>query len=161
MAKKSAGILAYRKTGNEYEVFLVHPGGPFWANKDMNAWSVPKGEFEEGEDPLKAAIREFKEETGQDISGEFAGMDPVKQPGGKIVYTWAVEAEPDASAIKSNTIEIEWPPRSGKKKEIPEVDKAAWFSLDHARRKILKGQVPILQQLAKKLGISDTNFESA
>jgi predicted NUDIX family NTP pyrophosphohydrolase len=160
MAKKSAGILAYRKTGNECEVFLVHPGGPFWANKDMNAWSVPKGEFEEGEDPLKAAIREFKEETGQDISGEFARMDPVKQTGGKIVYTWAVAAEPDASDIKSNTIEIEWPPRSGKKKEIPEVDKAAWFSLDQARLKILKGQIPILQQLAKKLGITDINPES-
>jgi predicted NUDIX family NTP pyrophosphohydrolase len=148
MAKKSAGILAYRKGGNEYEVFLVHPGGPFWANKDTNAWSVPKGEFSEGEDPLVAAIREFREETGQDISGEFIELDAVRQPGGKTVYAWAVEAEPDASNITSNTIEIEWPPRSGKKKEIPEVDKAGWFTFEEARVKILKGQIPILGQLA-------------
>jgi predicted NUDIX family NTP pyrophosphohydrolase len=151
MAKKSAGILVYRKSGNEYEVFLVHPGGPFWAKKDLNAWSVPKGEFIEGEDPLTAAIREFREETGQDISGEFFALDPVRQPGGKIVYTWAVEANPDASNIKSNTFEIEWPPRSGKKIEIPEVDKAGWFTFEEARVKILKGQVPLLDQFASIL----------
>ena len=155
MAKKSAGILAYRKTENEYEVLLVHPGGPFWAKKDLNAWSVPKGEFEEGEAPLKAAIREFKEETSHDISGEFLELDPVKQPSGKIVYTWAVEADVDASNIRSNTIEIEWPPRSGKKKVIPEVDKAGWFTFEEAKHKILIGQIPVLEQLANKLGKSD------
>lgn len=155
MAKTSAGIIVYRKKEDNYEVLLVHPGGPFWANKDLNAWSVPKGEPEDDEELENAAKREFKEETGMDVTGELLSLDPVKQPGGKVVHAWAVEADLDATKIKSNTIEIEWPPGSGKKKEIPEVDKAGWFSFNEARQKILKGQIPILEQLAEKLGVKD------
>lgn len=155
MAKKSAGVIAFRKKDGHYEVLLVHPGGPFWANKDLNAWSVPKGEPEEGEELKYAAKREFKEETGLDISSELIFLNQVKQPGGKIVYTWATETDLDASKIKSNTIQIDWPPGSGKKKEIPEVDKAGWFTFKEARKKILKGQIPILKQLAEKLGIKN------
>lgn len=155
MAKKSAGIIVFRKKGDNYEVLLVHPGGPFWANKDLNAWSVPKGEPEEDEELENAAKREFKEETGMDVPGKLLSLDPVKQPGGKVVYAWAVEADLDATRIESNTIEIEWPPGSGKKKEIPEVDKAGWFTFKEARQKILKGQIPILEQLAEKIGVGD------
>ncbi len=155
MNKLSAGILAYRGEGKDYEVFLVHPGGPFWSNKDLHAWSVPKGEPEEDEELFNSAVREFKEETGFDLSGNFVTLDPVKQPGGKIIYTWAVKADLNASKIKSNTIEIEWPPKSGKKLEIPEVDKAGWFSFEEARLKIMKGQISILEQLAEKLGVKD------
>lgn len=153
MGNKSAGILAYRKKGKDYEVFLVHPGGPYWENKEINAWSIPKGEFDEDEDPFFAAKREFKEETSFDISGKFTELKPVKQPGRKVVYTWAIEAELNASKIKSNTFELEWPPKSGKMKEFPEVDKAAWYPFKLAKEKILKGQIPILEQLERKLGI--------
>lgn len=155
MGKISAGILVYRKTNHHYEVLLVHPGGPFWARKDLNAWSVPKGEPDQEEDLLICAKREFREETGFEISGGFISLDPVKQPGGKTIYTWAVESDLDSSKIKSNTIEIDWPPRSGKKMIIPEVDKAGWFSFQEGRQKILKGQIPILNQLAYKLGRED------
>jgi predicted NUDIX family NTP pyrophosphohydrolase len=151
MKKKSAGILVYRKTEKDYEVFLVHPGGPYWAKKDMHAWSIPKGEFNEGEEPIIAAKREFGEETGLTVSGAFIELQPVKQPGGKIIYSWAVESDPDASVIKSNLFEMEWPPGSGKTEEFPEVDKAGWFSFDIAREKIVKGQVPILEQLEGQL----------
>jgi predicted NUDIX family NTP pyrophosphohydrolase len=149
MSKKSAGLLLYRNPPHGVEVFLVHPGGPFWAKKDDGAWSIPKGEFAEGEDALQAAKREFLEETGFTIDGAFEPLTPVKQSGGKVVYAWAVEANVDASATRSNSFSLEWPPQSGKSREFPEVDRAAWFDLTHARRKILKSQVPLLEQLTK------------
>ena len=147
MSKKSAGILAYRNDHEETEVFLVHPGGPFWAKKDLNSWSVPKGEFEEAEDPFDAAIREFNEETGFLPEGEFFRLERVKQPGGKLIYTWAVKGDFDATIAKSNLFKMEWPPKSGNFKEFPEVDKAGWFKLESAKTKIVKGQIPILENL--------------
>ncbi len=131
-------------------MFLVHPGGPFWAKKDEGAWSIPKGEFGEDEDPLEAAKREFLEETGFQIDGNFIALTPVKQLGGKWVYGWAVEGDCDAAAIKSNTFSMEWPPRSAKKEEFPEVDRAAWFTIDQAKQKILKGQLSLLEELRRK-----------
>ena len=155
MPKKSAGILLYRKSGASLEVLLVHPGGPLWAKKDDGAWSIPKGEFGESEDPLEAAKREFKEETGFAIGGAFTALQPVKQPSGKIVHAWSVEVvDFDASGIRSNTFSMEWPPRSGKTREFPEVDRAAWFDLATARKKILTGQLPLLDQLQEKLAAS-------
>jgi predicted NUDIX family NTP pyrophosphohydrolase len=152
MAKKnSAGILLHRLRGSGIEVFLVHPGGPFWAKKDAGAWSIPKGEFEAGEDPLKAAKREFKEETGFAVEGNFIELTPVKQPGGKVVYAWAVMGDCEAESIKSNTFSLEWPPRSGKRKEFPEVDRAGWFTPEIAREKILKGQLNFLEELTRKI----------
>lgn len=150
MPKKSAGLLLYRNAADCVEVFLVHPGGPFWAKKDDGAWSIPKGEFAEDDETLNAARRELLEETGFTIDGTFEPLTPVKQPGGKVVYAWAVEANVDASATRSNTFSLEWPPHSGKSREFPEVDRAAWFDLTHARRKILKGQVPLLDELTAK-----------
>jgi predicted NUDIX family NTP pyrophosphohydrolase len=149
MSKKSAGLLMYRYIKGSVEVFLVHPGGPFWVKKDDGAWSIPKGEFSGDENPLEAAKREVKEETGFIIEGEFKPLEPVRQPTGKIVYAWAVKSDVDAEAIKSNTFSVEWPPKSGKVKEFPEVDRAEWFSIDIARRKILKGQVLFLDQLER------------
>jgi predicted NUDIX family NTP pyrophosphohydrolase len=150
MAKKeSAGLLMYRLHDSTLEVFLVHPGGPYWAKKDLGAWSVPKGEFEEGEDPLKAAKREFQEETGFLPEGSFVALTPVKQPGGKIVHAWAARGNCDAKTIVSNIFSIEWPPRSGKRQEFPEVDRAGWFTMDVAKEKILKGQVDFLEQLSQ------------
>lgn len=147
MAKKqSAGLLLYRRRP-AIEVFLVHPGGPYWAKKDEGAWSIPKGEFEEGDDPLEAARRELREETGFSIEGDLARLDPVKQPGGKTVNAWMVEADMDPDELVSNTFQMEWPPRSGRIRQFPEVDRAAWFSLDEARMRILKGQVPLIDQL--------------
>ncbi len=152
MAKKnSAGILLHRLRGSGIEVFLVHPGGPFWATKDAGAWSIPKGEFEAGEDPLEAAKREFKEETGFAVEGNFIELTPVKQPGGKVVYAWAVMGDCEAESIKSNTFSLEWPPRSGKRKEFPEVDRAGWFTPEVAREKILKGQLNFLEELKRKI----------
>jgi len=152
MAKKnSAGILLHRLRGSRIEVFLVHPGGPFWAKKDAGAWSIPKGEFEAGEDPLEAAKREFKEETGFAVEGNFIELTPVKQPGGKVVYAWAVMGDCEAESIKSNTFSLEWPPRSGKRKEFPEVDRAGWFTPEVAREKILKGQLNFLEELKRMI----------
>jgi len=152
MAKKnSAGILLHRLRGSGIEVFLVHPGGPFWATKDAGAWSIPKGEFEAGEDPLEAAKREFKEETGFAVEGNFIELTPVKQPGGKVVYAWAVMGDCEAESIKSNTFSLEWPPRSGKRKEFPEVDRAGWFTPEVAREKISKGQLNFLEELKRKI----------
>ncbi|WP_254562041.1 NUDIX domain-containing protein [Dyadobacter diqingensis] len=145
MAKQSAGILLFRKrTGTE--VFLIHPGGPFFAKKDLGSWSVPKGEYSE-EDPLMAAKREFREETGFDILGNFVPLLPIKQKGGKVVVAWAVEGDIDAEAVVSNTFEIIWPPHSGKIQTFPEVDKAGWFSMDLAREKINQAQISFLDQL--------------
>lgn len=145
--KKSAGILLYRKGREGHEVFLVHPGGPFWKNKDAGAWSIPKGEFQEDEDPLVAARREFGEETGIDVDGKFIPLTPVKQKSGKIVYAWALENNIDATALVSNTCTVEWPPRSGKQIEIPEVDKGGWFTIEEARNKLIPGQVALLSEL--------------
>jgi predicted NUDIX family NTP pyrophosphohydrolase len=147
MIKRSAGLLLYRVREGVLEVFLVHPGGPFWAKKDLGAWSIPKGEIDEGEDPLEAARREFEEETGFRPEGMFRELTPVRQRSGKIVHAWAVEGDCDATAIRSNTITIEWPPRSGRQLEIPEVDRAGWFDSDAAREKILEGQRGLLAQL--------------
>jgi predicted NUDIX family NTP pyrophosphohydrolase len=151
MPKQSAGILLYRNTDRRVEVFLVHSGGPFWAKKDDGAWSIPKGEFADGEDPLQAAKREFTEETGFPIEGIPTGLSPVKQPGGKIVHAWALEGDVDARTIRSNTFSMEWPRGSAKTKSFPEIDRADWFDLDTAKVKILKGQLGLLEQLSKKL----------
>jgi predicted NUDIX family NTP pyrophosphohydrolase len=151
MAKKSAGILVYHKNSEKYEVLLVHPGGPFWAKKDLNSWSLPKGEFEDEEDPFSAAKREFEEETGFPIKGEFIDLNPVKQPSGKIIYSWAVKGEIDANNVKSNLFKMEWPPRSGAIKEFPEIDRAEWFDLETAEQKIISGQIPIIENLKKIL----------
>jgi len=143
--------LLYRRLNKAPEVLLVHPGGPFWKNKDIGAWSVPKGEFTDDEEPLIAAIREVKEELGIDVAGDFIELLPQKQKSGKIVYTWALEQDADADSISSNTFEIEWPPRSRRMIEIPEVDRAAWLSLEEAKLKIIPGQVPIIENLEKIL----------
>jgi len=147
MPKKSAGLLVYRQTHGSLELLLVHPGGPFWARKDDGAWSIPKGEFDEGEDPLVAAKREFQEETGLTVKGDFRALEPVRQAGGKIVYAWAVKCDLDAAAAKSNTFSMEWPRGSGREAEFPEVDRAEWFKIGLAKRKILKSQISLLQQL--------------
>jgi predicted NUDIX family NTP pyrophosphohydrolase len=152
MAKKSAGLLLYRKDGDSVEVLLVHPGGPFWAKKDDRAWSIPKGEFVDGEEALEAAKREFQEETGFTVQGRFEALEPVKQAGGKIVYAWAIEGDIDSSAIRSNNFSMEWPPGSKKIREFPEVDRGGWFALaTAARQKILTGQSPLLDELLSKL----------
>ena len=154
MAKRSAGLLIYRRGGGDISVLLVHPGGPFWAKKDDGAWSIPKGLVDENEDELAAAQRETGEELGIIIDGPFTRLRDYKQPGGKIVIAWSVEAraEIDVAAIKSNTFTMEWPPRSGLMKEFPEVDRAGWFTLPEAEVKILVGQRPMLLDLLKQLG---------
>ena len=142
----------YRVRDNALQVFLVHPGGPFWAKKDLGAWSIPKGEYVEGEEPLDAARREFQEETGMAPMGEFVALGVVKQSGGKLVTAWAFEGDCDPNELVSNTCKVEWPPRSGRTIEIPEVDRAAWFSLEEARERILKSQQPFVDLLIHKLG---------
>jgi predicted NUDIX family NTP pyrophosphohydrolase len=151
MPQKSAGIVLYRIQNNSIEVFLVHPGGPYWSKKDDGAWSIPKGEFDENEEPLAAAKREFEEETGIKISGGFLQLNPVKQKGGKLVYAWAVEGDIDPAKIKSNSFEIEWPPRSGKMKSFPEIDKAAWFQISDAKKKIIEAQSALIKELESKI----------
>jgi predicted NUDIX family NTP pyrophosphohydrolase len=147
MPKRSAGLLMYRRCNGKLELFLVHPGGPFWAKKDEGAWSIPKGEYSDGEDPLEAAKREFKEETGFEVEGETVELRPVKQSGGKIVHAWAIEGNCDPREIKSNTFSIEWPPRSGATSEFPEIDRADWFEAEAAKKKILSGQVGFIDEL--------------
>lgn len=142
----------FRRKGGELQVFLVHPGGPFWAAKDAGAWTVPKGEYMDGEEALEAAKREFTEETGFTADGNFIDLGTVRQTSGKIVNAWAFEGECDPEKLRSNFCEIEWPPRSGKKREIPEVDRGAWFSLEQARAKILSSQLGFLDVLEQKLG---------
>ncbi|QKD02885.1 NUDIX domain-containing protein [Mesorhizobium loti] len=153
MAKRSAGLLIYRRSDREIRVLLVHPGGPFWAKKDDGAWSIPKGLVEENEDELAAARRETGEELGVAVDGPFTRLGDYKQPGGKIVIAWSVEAraEIDVAAIKSNSFTMDWPPRSGSMKEFPEVDRAGWFSLLEAGVKIVQGQRPMLKDLSKQL----------
>jgi predicted NUDIX family NTP pyrophosphohydrolase len=133
------------------EVLLVHPGGPFWARKGDGSWSIPKGEFADDEEPLAAAKREFEEETGTKPAGDFIPLDPVRQPSGKLVLAWAVRSDFDPSSLKSNTFSMEWPPKSGQQREFPEVDRAAWFEVEHARPKILKGQASFLDQLIDRI----------
>jgi predicted NUDIX family NTP pyrophosphohydrolase len=152
--KRSAGLLVYRRRAREVEVFLVHPGGPFWAKKDLEAWSIPKGEYEENEAPLAAALREFREETGFSVQGPFLALGDIEQKSGKLVSAWACAGEFDAGKLTSNSCEIEWPPRSGRKITIPEVDRGAWFSPAEARKRILKGQKGFLDRLEEKLAVN-------
>lgn len=151
MAKTSAGILMYRFRSGRLEVLLLHHGGPFWAKKDLGSWTIPKGEYTRGEDPLAAARREFREETGFDAEGEFMELTPLKQPGGKLVACWALRGDLAADQVKSNTFTLEWPPRSGKLAEFPEVDRAEWFPAEVAREKILRGQTGFIEELRGKI----------
>jgi predicted NUDIX family NTP pyrophosphohydrolase len=153
--KQSAGIVVYRMRPEAPEFFLVHPGGPFWARKDAGAWSIPKGETSEGEEKFRAARREFEEETGLALEGTFIELVPVEQPGGKVIHSWAIEQELDASLVKSNLFVMEWPPRSGRQQEFPEVDRAGWFAWPLALRKVLKGQRAILIQVLTRLGVPE------
>lgn len=147
-AKRSAGILLYRLSGGVPEVLLVHPGGPFWARRDAGAWSVPKGEYEDGDDPLASALREFEEETGAALeSGELLELGDVKQKSGKVVRAWAAEGDLDPDAVHSNTFTMEWPPRSGRTAEFPEIDRAGWFGIDDAREKLNPAQAEFLDRL--------------
>lgn len=151
MGKKSAGIILYRKNNMMLEVMLVHPGGPFWAKKDIGVWSIPKGEFDEDEDALAAAKREFEEEVGKKVlAKEFIELSPVKSKSNKIVYAFAANEDFDTTNTTSNLIWVDWPPKSGKKIEIPEVDKAAWFDIETAKQKILPYQLPLLEELNSK-----------
>ena len=151
--KHSAGLLLFREVGGDLEVLLVHPGGPFWANKDDGTWSIPKGEAEEGEDLLAAAKREFTEETGAAApADEFLPLEPVRQPSGKIVHAWAVRGDFDVPMLRSNEFAMEWPPHSGRQEKFVEVDRAAWFPLKTAREKLIKGQRPILSQFEVRFG---------
>jgi len=151
MPKRSAGLLVYRRRSHDLEVFLVHPGGPFWAKKDLGAWSIPKGEYEESEPPLQAAIREFGEETGFSVTGDFLELGVIRQAGGKLVSAWACAGDFDPASLVSNTCEIEWPPRSGRRITIPEVDRGAWFAIAEARTRIFATQQPFLDRLIEKL----------
>lgn len=167
MTRRSAGILLFRLTSGAHdtnssqdggrvtrapgvEVFLIHPGGPYWAKKD--SWSIPKGEYEEGEPPLVAARREFQEETGAAVDGDFLALGTIRQPSGKEVTAWALEGDFDPAALVSNTCEVEWPPRSRRTVEVPEADRAAWFTVDEARKKIFRGQEALLDRLLQELG---------
>ena len=155
MPASSAGILLYRRRGDRLEVLLVHPGGPFWAPRDQGAWSIPKGEYAAGEDPFDAARREFAEELGVEApDGPAEDLDDVRQKGGKRVCAWALEGDLDAAAIESNTFELEWPPRSGRMIEVPEVDRAEWFTLERARDKINPAQAEFLDRLLRAAGAS-------
>lgn len=145
--KTSAGILLFKKENNDLFYFLVHPGGPFWKNKDNGAWSIPKGEIEQDEDPLERALVEFKEETGQSVKGEFIELSPIRQKGGKTVYAWAVEGNVETARLFSNSVEIEWPPRSGKLIEIQEVDQWKWFGSEEAKIRINIAQAGLLSEL--------------
>ena len=151
MQKKSAGLLMYRRKQRVLEVFLVHPGGPFWTNKDLGAWTIPKGGYEADELPLDAAQREFQEETGFTAKGEFLELGVVQQAGGKLVSAWGFAGDCNPAELTSNLCHVEWPPRSGRMLEIPEVDRGAWFSLGDARRRILKTQAPFLDRLWRLL----------
>jgi predicted NUDIX family NTP pyrophosphohydrolase len=146
---RSAGILLYRRTGDELQVLLVHPGGPFWRKRDAGAWSIPKGEYDAGEDAEAAARREFAEELGVVLSGRLQPLGEVRQAGGKRVTAFALESDLDVAAIRSNEFELEWPPRSGRIQRFPEIDRAAWFPLPLAREKIIAGQRPLLDLLRK------------
>ncbi len=153
MPKLSAGLLVYRRGAPGPEVLLVHPGGPYWARKDEGAWSIPKGEYEPDEDPLEVALREFEEEIGKTPPdpADAVSLAELRQPSGKIVSAWAMEGDLDVEDVRSNTFEMEWPPRSGRMQEFPEVDRAGWFGVEEARRKILRGQVGFIDRLEEVL----------
>ena len=153
MPRQSAGILLFRRAGGIVQFLLVHPGGPFWAKKDAGAWSIPKGLYEEPENAIDAARREFREEIGPTITADLVELGKFKQPGGKVISAWAAESDFDAADLRSNAFSLEWPPKSGKRKEFPEVDRAGWFSITEAATKITKGQLPILTKLASELGL--------
>ena len=153
MSKRSAGILLYRGRGVAFRLLLVHPGGPFWAKKDDGAWSIPKGEYDEGEDPLAVARREFEEELGSPVPGEeVIELGEIVQPSRKLITAFAVAGDFDASRLRSNLFELEWPPRTGRMQSFPEVDRAEWFTPDEAREKILPGQRPFIDRLLERLG---------
>jgi len=152
MPKRSAGLVMYRKRHSAIEVFLVHPGGPFWAKKDWGTWSIPKGEYLDGEEPLAVARREFQEETSFAAQGEFLELGSLQQASGKIVSAWAFEGDCDPAQLKSNTFTIEWPPRSGRHMEVPEVDRGAWCPIEEARLRLLAAQREFLDRLAEKIG---------
>jgi predicted NUDIX family NTP pyrophosphohydrolase len=153
VAKRSAGILLYRNARGGPEVLLVHPGGPFWARKDAGSWSIPKGEYVDGEDPQACALREFEEETGTRLPpGSLLDLGSVKQKGGKVVTAWAAEGDLDADLVRSNTFTMEWPPRSGRTAEFPEIDRAAWFEVDEAREKLVAAQAELVDRLVERLG---------
>ncbi|MDQ6618206.1 MAG: NUDIX domain-containing protein [Pseudomonadota bacterium] len=147
--RRSAGLLLYRRQNGTAEVLLVHPGGPFFLNKDAGAWSIPKGEYGDDEEGLDAARREFREETGMSVEGPFHALAPVRQAGGKVVLAWAVPGDLDADAVRSNSFSLEWPPRSGQWQTFPEVDRAAWFNMGEAAVRILAGQRPLIDELAR------------
>lgn len=153
MPKLSAGLLVYRRSDRGLEVLLVHPGGPYWAKKDDGAWSIPKGEYEPDEDPLEVALREFEEEIGKTPPDptDAVWLGELRQPSGKVVSAWAVEGDVDVTEAQSNTFEMEWPPRSGRTAEFPEVDRAGWFGLEEARRKLLRGQLGFIDRLSNLL----------
>jgi predicted NUDIX family NTP pyrophosphohydrolase len=153
MKKMSAGLLMFRRRKADVEFFLVHPGGPFWKKKNLGAWSIPKGEYTEEEEPLEAAKREFEEETGMVPRGDFIALDEIKQPSGKSVTAWAFEGDCSPREIRSNTFSMEWPPKSGTMQEFPEVDMAGWFSLPAARKRILKGQLGFLDRCMARIGL--------
>jgi len=152
MPKISSGLLLFRTRNRVLEFLLVHPGGPFWKNKDAGSWTIPKGEITEGEEPLNAAIREFQEELGFAPTGPFTELPTIKQKGGKLVHAWAFEGDCDPTQIKSNTFSMEWPPRSGRQCEFPEVDRAEFFNLENAKTKINSAQIPLLEELQRRLG---------
>jgi predicted NUDIX family NTP pyrophosphohydrolase len=155
LARHSAGLLLFRRHNGEIEVFLAHPGGPFWAKKDAGAWTIPKGEYEPGEEPLDAARREFEEETGFKVDGEFLDLGTVTQNSGKIVAAWAVEGNCDPEKLVSNYCQVEWPPRSRRMIDIPEVDRGAWYSIEEARKKMFTAQISFLDRLIEKEGTRD------
>jgi predicted NUDIX family NTP pyrophosphohydrolase len=160
MEKFSAGILLYRiKKPNSLEVFLLHPGGPFYIKKDKGVWSIPKGEFDKNENPLEAAKREFKEEIGNEINGDFIELSPIITKSKKTIIAWAVEGDIDQSEIKSNTFEMEWPPKSGKIQKFPEMDRGEWFYTFDAREKIHEAQISLIDELLKKMNLSESKYE--
>lgn len=152
MPRKSAGILLYRLKNHQPEFFLVHPGGPLHAKKDLGAWSIPKGEFTDGEEPLAAARREFEEETGKRIEGRFQELTPVKQKSGKLVYAWALEGDFDEKGLVCNLFTMEWPPRSGQYNSFPEVDRGEWFAAEPAKQKMISAQAALIDELIHLLG---------
>jgi predicted NUDIX family NTP pyrophosphohydrolase len=154
MPKLSAGLLMFRRRHSALEVLLVHPGGPFWKNKDDGAWSIPKGEYSQADHALEAAQREFREETGFEPGTDLIPLGEIRQPSGKIVSAWAFEGNCDPAGLRSNTFSIEWPPKSGQTREFPEVDRAGWFPIEAARTKILKGQAGFLDRLVSKVATS-------
>jgi predicted NUDIX family NTP pyrophosphohydrolase len=161
LTKRSAGLLMYRRREGEIEVFLVHPGGPFWEKKDLGAWTVPKGEYAGDEDPLEAAKREFHEETGFAAGTDFLELGEIRQASGKLVSAWAFEGDCDPTKLVSNFCQIEWPPRSGRQIDIPEVDRGEWFSIPEARQRILKSQEPLLDTLLRKKNGSDRRWRDS